>query len=79
MELQVVRGSRAPGADIAVMPLGAAGDAKAGREIRVTVASGAKGKSGGTAALSLRPAGRIPARAPIDFAARTRRRPSGSR
>jgi len=70
MELQVVpRFSVRPVPDIAVMPLGAAGDAKAGREIRVTVASGAKGRSGGTAALSL-PAGwaASPARAPIEFA-----------
>ena len=70
MELQVVpRFSVRPVPDIAVMPLGEAGDAKAGREIRVTVASGAKGKSGGTAALSL-PAGwaASPTRAPIEFA-----------
>jgi LmbE family N-acetylglucosaminyl deacetylase len=70
MELQVVpRFSVRPVPDIAVIPLGAAKDPKAGREIRVTVTSGAKGKSSGIAALSL-PAGwaASPSGVPLEFA-----------
>jgi LmbE family N-acetylglucosaminyl deacetylase len=70
MELQVVpRFSVRPVPDIAIIPIGAARDAKAGREIRVTVTSGAKGPSSGIAQLVL-PAGwnAQPASAPVEFA-----------
>ncbi len=70
MDLQVVpRFSVRPSADIAIIPLATAKDPKGGREYRVTVRSGAKGKSSGMASLVL-PAGwsAAPASAPVDFA-----------
>jgi hypothetical protein len=70
MELQVVpRFSVRPVPEIAIIPLGSAKDPKGGREIRVTVTSGAKGKSSGAASLAL-PAGWsvAPASAPVEFA-----------
>jgi LmbE family N-acetylglucosaminyl deacetylase len=70
MELEVVpRFSVRPAADIAIVPVAAAKDPKGGRELRVTVTSGAKGASSGTVALSLPPGWRVaPAGAPVDFA-----------
>ena len=70
MELQVVpRFSVRPVPDIAIIPIGAAKDPKAGREIRVTVTSGMKGRSSGRAEL-LVPTGWsvAPASGPVEFA-----------
>ena len=70
MELHVVpRFSVRPAADIAIIPAAAARDPKGGRELRVTVTSGAPGASSGTVALVL-PAGWrvVPASAPVSFA-----------
>jgi len=70
MELHVVpRFSVRPVPDIAIIPAGAAKDPKAGREIRVTVTSGMKGRSSGRAEL-VAPAGWSvsPASGPVEFA-----------
>jgi hypothetical protein len=70
MELQVVpRFSVRPVPDIAIIPIGTARDPKAGREIRVTVTSGARGKSNGVARLLVPEGWAVqPSSAPVEFA-----------
>lgn len=70
MELHVVpRFSVRPAADITIVPAAAARDPKGGRELRVTVTSGAPGASSGTVALRTPAGWRVtPASAQVAFA-----------